>query len=229
MGSGKMREFLDKETGLRWVVPEITGIVSNNPEYIPEDEKGLDEFRKELNQYNSTSISTYVTGGYCKLGDFMIWANMGNSFPCYAFDDGKMVASAIIKPNNALGQMTALKDYIRFCEDNPVEFEDGIKGYISLKKAKKILLNSGKDTNADISYLVVIPPAQGRGVGTRAVKSISNNLDFFASGKTCDTICTEIHKKNTPSQKVFKKNGFEEYSLARELAYDPFGEYIKTI
>ncbi|MBE5738733.1 MAG: GNAT family N-acetyltransferase [Clostridiales bacterium] len=223
-----MRQLEDKKAGLVWLVPEIESIQHGGPVYIPEDTALLEDFRKELNESKSRNISKFVTGNCSGLGDFMLWAIMDKKYPCYAFEDGRLVATAIINPNNELVKLQEVRNYIRFCEDNPSVCADGIKGYISYKKAKQILARARKNNNSDIDYLVVVPKSQGKGIGTRAVSSISHNLDFFSPENPVSTLTTEIHKKNTASQKIFQRNGFEQYSLETEMAYNPFEEYIRT-
>ena len=224
-----MRRLNDKSTGLTWLIPEVTEILHDNPVYTAEDMVLLEDFRKELNDCNSENISKFVTGNCDGLGNFILWTIMGKKSPCYGFEDGRLVATAVISPNNQFGKMKELKDYIKYCEENPSIYSNGIQGYISYKKAKMAVERATASNNTDIDYLVVIPKAQGRGIGTRAVSSITHNLDFFAPEKEIATVTSQIHKKNTASQIIFARNGFEHYSLETDLAYSPFEEHLKTL
>lgn len=223
-----MRKLEDKSTGLVWVLPEIESAIEPDRLLFPEDKAMLDEFTKELNQYQSATITRFVTGDCAKLGDFMIWVNMGNRRPCYCLEDGKLVAAAIIEPNNALDHMNELVSYIKYCEHNNFA-KDGLAGYISYKKAKDMLRKATTSNNTNIDYLVVVPPAQNKGVGTRAVRSITHNMDFFAPDKAVHTIHTQIHKANKPSQAVFKRDSFAQYSLTDPQLYDPLDDFVKSL
>ena len=65
---------------------------------------------------------------------------------------------------NALDHMNELVSYIKYCEHNNFA-KDGLAGYISYKKAKDILRKATTSNNTNIDYLVVVPPAQNKGVG----------------------------------------------------------------
>lgn len=223
-----MRKLEDKNTGLTWLIPEVTEILYDNPVYTAEDMSLLEDFRRELNECNSKNISRFVTGNCNGLGDFMQWAIMGKKSPCYGFEDGRLVATAVISPNNRFGKSQQLWDYVRKCESDPEAFGSGMAGFLSYRKAKQILQNRSDTNNSDIDYLVVVPKAQGRGIGTRAVSSITHNPDFFAPENPTATISSQIHMQNTASKIVFARNGFEQYSLDTDLDYNPFEEYVKT-
>lgn len=224
-----MRKLEDKTTGLTWLIPEVAEMVYDNPVYTAEDASLLEDFRRELNECKSKNISKFVTGNCNGLGDFMQWAIMGKKSPCYGFEDGKLVTTAVFSPNNKLSKIQQLRDYIAHCESNPHVFGCGMDGYLSYRKAKSIMQNRNDSNNADIDYLVVVPNAQGHGVGTRAVYSITHNLGFFAPENPIETITSQIHMKNTASKIVFARNGFEQYGLETDIDYNPFEEHIKTI
>lgn len=224
-----MRKLDDKATGLTWLIPEVTEMLYDNPVYTAEDMALLEDFRRELNECKSKNISKFVTGNCNGLGDFMQWAIMGKKSPCYGFEDGRLVATAVFSPNNRFSKSQQLWDYVRQCESNRDAFGNGMAGYLSYKKAKSILQNRTDTNNADFDYLVVVPKAQGRGVGTRAVSSIIHNLDFFAPESEIETVTSQIHMKNTASKIVFARNGFEQYGPETDIDYNPFEEHIKTI
>lgn len=224
-----MKELKDKKTGLVWYIPTVEEYTQHNPTYSQEDENSIREFSRELNQHSSEEIIKYVTGDTAPLGHFINWATVGKKTPCYCFDDGKLVATALISPNNSISEKLALFNYIRYCEGNPSFFKDGILGYISYKEAKKTLAHLTETNNTSIDYFVVIPSAQGRGVGTRAISSITHNTEFFAPDNEIATIETQIHKGNIPSQKVFKRNGFGKYTLEDYQVYTPLEDYLKVL
>jgi len=68
-----------------------------------------------------------------------------------------------------------------------------------------------------IEYIVVNPDAQGRGVGTRMIKSIKDNPMFFTSGKHRGKIQASVKPSNIASQKAFLKNGFRVVKPAKKI------------
>ena len=224
-----MKKLEDKKTGLVWYIPEVEEYTQHNPIYTPEDERSILDFSKELNEHTSKEIIKYVTGDCAPLGNFIHWAAIGKKTPCYCFDDGKLVATALISPNNTVSQKLALFHYIRYCEANPTYFKDGIVGHISYKHAKQTLEQATATNNTSVDYLVVIPTSQGRGIGTRAIASIKNNTSFFALENEVKTIETQIHKSNLPSQKAFKRNGFGIYTLDDFQTYTPLEDYLSVL
>lgn len=224
-----MKKLEDKKTGLVWYIPQVEKYTQHNPIYTPEDERSILDFSKELNEHTSEEIIKYVTGDCAPLGNFIHWAAIGKKTPCYCFDDGKLVATALISPNNTVSQKLALFNYIRYCEANPTYFKDGIVGHISYKHAKQTLEQATATNNTSVDYLVVIPTSQGRGIGTRAIASIKNNTSFFALENEVKTIETQIHKSNLPSQKAFKRNGFGIYTLDDFQTYTPLEDYLSVL
>lgn len=226
-----MRELKDKATGLTWYIPEIASSLTQDYTYIPEDKISIAEFTKELNQYTSEDIHQFVTGNCAELGSFIQWVLMNNKKSCYCFDNGKLVAASVITPSTNIDRLYELKTYVNYCESNLTSFKEGISGFISYKKAKAIIENASKSNNTSIDYLVVVPPAQNNGVGSRAVRSIKNNQEFFAPYQNIKTISTQIHDDNAKSLKIFKKNLFDKYSFSQEdfYTYNPLQSYITTL
>lgn len=221
-----MREFFDEKTGLTWVVPEVKVKEFGRPLFVDEDQRSLNDFAKELNQYQSDNIDTYVTGGEVPLGDFMMWAVGGNELPYYAFDNGKLVATAILDGQTEIYAKGSLEDYIKFCEKHNKNFADGVNGYLAYSRAKQLYEKSKTNNNVGLGFLVVIPTAQGKGVGTRAVSSILNNPQFFARNSKPISMDTIVHANNVASQKVFQHNGFQDYSMDLLKGFSKFHNYI---
>lgn len=235
-----MKELEDKATGLTWYVPEFKTIIEKNKldediiyfdknSFIDEDTKALEEFRKELNQEHSEAITQYVTGNCQNLGDFILWSSFDGRYPAFCFENGKLVATAVISPNGPLNKIHELHQYIDFCQSHPDICQKGLKGYISYNQAQKILQKSTTKSNTDIDYLVVVPNHQGQGVGTRAIYSITHNLQFFSPNGPTSTIYTLIHKQNTPSLKAFERNNFKKYIIDRHPHLTKIDDFIKSI
>lgn len=64
------------------------------------------------------------------------------------------------------------------------------------------------DNRTHIEYLVVNPRMQGKGIGTRMIKSIKNNPEYFASNHK-GILFASVEKSNEASKRAFLKNGFE--------------------
>lgn len=225
-----MREFFDKKTGISWVVPEVDHRDwAGQPIWTREDKKNLKGFSKELNEHKSESIDKFVTGGNVPLGDFVIWSIMGKELPYYAFDDGKLVAVVVLDGGTELHSKEGLKDYIRYRSEKKHKIEYDVKDFLPLGKAQRLLCQTKKNNNMNLGYIVVVPVAQGRGVGTRVISSIMHNPQFFARGSNPISMDTIVHKDNIPSQKAFKHNGFKDYSLSLAKDFSPFHDYIREI
>lgn len=225
-----MKELIDKKTGLVWLSPEIEGYnCANNPIFTNEDASLINDLTKELNEYYSKQIETYITGGCAPLGNFMLWATFDKRQLYYCFEDGKLVGTSVLTPNNKLSKKQALEEYIKYCKTSSNTFKQGINGYISVIKAQRALTKAKCNNNTDIDYLAVVPPAQGKGVGTRAVSSIVNNPKFFAPEAKVESLLTKIHTRNIASQKIFKRNGFEKCPKENNESYLSLEDYITTL
>lgn len=223
-----MKEFKDKKTGLTWLIPKVTHSRMGTPEFSIEDGKIIKEFTQELNQYNSKAIEKYVTGGSVQLGSFMFFAAFGYRDLCYCFEDGKLVATAIITPNTDINNKDKIEAYIKYCKENTM-FLEGLTGYIPVKKVQRAISKATDTSNIDINYLVVVPTHQSRGIGTRAVSSIINNPQFFAPKSKVGTLLTQIHTRNAASQKVFIRNGFEKCTFGEYESVLSLDDYINVL
>ena len=61
---------------------------------------------------------------------------------------------------------------------------------------------------SSIEFLAVNPEFQHQGIGTRMVKSITNNPQFFVGKDFMDLYSTVVDEENLPSQKMFLKNNY---------------------
>jgi RimJ/RimL family protein N-acetyltransferase len=235
MGCGNMRKLDDKETGLLWLIPDKKGEMFCSGDFVVDfmsnidDTRMLEEFRKELNQYHSESITRFVTGNCENLGDSVLWSAFDERYPCFCFDSGKLVATAIISPNNSLSKKTQIRSYIEYCKKHSCFTLNDLTEYLSYKQAQQILKKATPRNNTDIDYLVVVPPAQNKGVGTRAVRSITHNMDFFAAESPVSTIYTQIHKDNKPSQAIFRKENFKIYTMPELQPNCSLDDFVRAL
>ena len=78
--------------------------------------------------------------------------------------------------------------------------------------------------NLKILYLLINPDYQNRGIGTRMIKSIVDNQQFFSHTAKTQGITGDIHKDNIASQKAILKNHFNVYTPAPKN--DDFSTYF---
>ncbi|MGN0961207.1 MAG: GNAT family N-acetyltransferase [Christensenellales bacterium] len=93
-------------------------------------------------------------------------------------------------------------------------FDDGCNIYYCFDKkilAGAVLISEPyfKDDNSTIEYIVVNPELQGRGIGTRMIKSITSNPQFFVGDKYNGKFVASVSETNLASQKAFLKNNFQ--------------------
>ena len=221
-----MRVLRDEKTGLVWVTPETIAIkASGEKVFSAEDAKLVREFQMELDTFDSENIKKYVTGQNFKLGEFMSACVDKHNSQYYAFDDGRLVATVLIDSKAPLVEEEQLATYAIFCEMKGVQ---GIEGYLSLKDAKRALDNDRQNNNSIIEFLAVSPNHQGRGVGTRAVMSIDQNLDFFSGNVPHNVVSTRINRQNIASLKAFKRNGFETIYNHYANEFNGTADYFKV-
>lgn len=65
-----------------------------------------------------------------------------------------------------------------------------------------------QENNATIEYVITNPNIRKKGYATMMLSSALQNKDYFFSKGFDSEIKASIEKQNTPSQKVFTKNGF---------------------
>lgn len=80
-----------------------------------------------------------------------------------------------------------------------------------------ISTNDNRPNEAYIEYLAVNPNMTGRGIGTRMIKSIIDNGEWFSHNFHVKKWDVSIHKENTASKKAFLKNKFKQYTPAETV------------
>ena len=141
-----------------------------------------------------------------------------------AYEDGELVATVLMENDSFLAEYVTLKGYVIYCEEKNKEF----KNYLSVRDAKAILGDSLKFNNTSINILAVKGMCQGKGIGTRCVQSINDNLGYFSTTKNLNSINTFIHEDNVASIKVFERNGFKmAYRWYNDSYYKGFDTYYR--
>lgn len=71
-----------------------------------------------------------------------------------------------------------------------------------------------KGNNASIDYIVVNPNKQNNGIGTRMIKSITNNPEFFAGRSHIGSFEAVVRESDIAPQMIFVKN---HYTMAPKI------------
>ena len=194
-----MQYFFDQERGILW--------------YEGDYSIGTQEMSQELNSWDSDGINDYIISrDQMKLGDF---TNALQDFKTYrrffGYIDGELSAVVVMNGGDRLKSKNLLLEHIINSDFGTLK---PTKQILSANKAQGIVFNDNNRNNDYILYLIVAPQRQGRGYGTRVVSSIKNNIEFFAKNSLHNSLSTQIHDKNIPSQKVFERNNFHTLNLS---------------
>lgn len=109
-------------------------------------------------------------------------------------------------------------------------FMDSVTGYSKIKETNKfnlyfccnkegglvglVYMTSpiGRNTSSTMEYIIVNPRYRGKGVGTKMVESVNNNLDFFNNWFESDGVFVSVQSENIASSRVFLKNNYKKVS-----------------
>ena len=199
-----MESFVDLEREIVW--------------YKDDDSLDSNENLQEVNSWNNDRIKNFITAGAEKVGDMLHKSTKVNGNQFYGFVDNELVASAVVNSYELfLGNKDlTLYDHISNCDEGK-DYSDG-RPLLSTKKAYKIL-DSGIYTpdHDEVSYIVVAPMKQGKGIGTRVLSSIKNNLDFFAPNSSHFSLSARAHYKNDLSVGMLENNNFHRLNLKHSI------------
>lgn len=172
----------------------------------------------EVNSWENDGIKNFLTAGVEKVGDMLHKSTKVNGNQFYGYVDDKLVVSAVV---NSYELMTGNKDltlydHISNCDEGK-DYSDG-HPLLSTNKAYKIL-DSGIYTpdHDELSYIVINPISQGKGIGTRVVSSIKNNLDFFAPNSSHFSLSARTHFKNEKCLRMLETNDFKRLNLQHNI------------
>ena len=98
------------------------------------------------------------------------------------------------KPASMVG-----KNNLYFCFDDNASF-------LGLAYMSSPMGNSSYST---LEYIIVNPEFQGKGIGTRMVKSISTYMDYFNNGNQSGGIISSVEVENIASSRAFLKNNYK--------------------
>ena len=176
-----------------------------------DDTRCIDEWVKEADCWLSSNIREYI---YPYNPASYIRTMSDNDDELYfGYEDGKLASIVSVTSNRYICQFVEFTEYIAECKDLGI---DSKPDYLNLYQAMRALINAKPDNNSSINFLMVNPHMQNRGIGTRAVKTILHNMDYFTTNEDNNTMQSLIHYKNIASQKVFRKNDFYPIYMASQ-------------
>jgi RimJ/RimL family protein N-acetyltransferase len=188
-----MKTFFDANDKLKWKVSDLSKEHNTFDEY-----KQIKSYNKEINNWQSDGISTYITTSEQPLGDYLLGlairnnkkGNLGHFYQAFAFDkDDNLVGTCVLSTNSP---------FTRQITTNP-----------ALKKS--VLVN----------MIVTNPEHTGKGIATRMIHSITKNQDRFVDDKTYGVMAT-VHRDNQGSHRAFIKNKFKVMTDGRESLTPPY-------
>ena len=218
-----MRYLEDKNTGLVIVSPEVD--IDENGDFYSPDEQTFQDLYKELDSWNAKNILTYVSDGK-PLGNYLKGFRDPRRTHYFVFEDGVLTGTALVEKKGLLTQYITLKGYVSYCENH--NKPKGVEGCLSVENALRVMQ---KPTNqCIINLLAVKNEAQGKGIGTRIIKTISDNLGHFTEEESSNVLNAFIYEDNCASIKAFENNGFRRpFRWYDDQIYAGFDTYYKVI
>ncbi len=196
-----MRILNDKETNLLICsFEDVNGIEGV-------DAKFFDEFTQELNSWRSSVIKKFLLK-YTEAPLGFYYNGCAEKSPFrnvfYAFENGKLVGSALVKSNSKILERDEVLSHIDFFKSRGIS---ELEGYLTLKQAQKLIDNDNYNSTY-IELLAVKPNQTGNGIGSRFISSIKSNIEFFdhAYTPTHNMLATTINECNDRSLKAFTKH-----------------------
>jgi GNAT superfamily N-acetyltransferase len=210
-----MNIFTDTNTHLTWYSPTM---FTKDKDLKPEGVRESEEFKTLLNSsdWNNGGIAEFITGGRLQLGDlFYSRCKQPYSLMYYAFDNGNCVGAMMMKKNIIRTTYKRFHDYVVYCEENNIDRKDQ---YMFLSDAKRVLTQT-ELSDYDIDYLAIPQRYQGKGIGTRIVTSLHDNIHFFTGEDRINILTAMINDKNSRCIKLFNKHGYYPLYVEKEARY----------
>lgn len=201
-----MNTFKDKENNLTW-------FWANKGQLSEADIKTNKAFRNEIDTWQTPNISKYILGyDYDFLSDlFYSLLFFSHQHVYYGFQGEDLVVTSVVDATGKIATHRKLREYAEFCKQQKIILPE----YLSLNETLEIV-NSDRPL-ASVDYLVVNPKFQRKGIGSRAVQSIKNNLEELTQRNDQIALETLIHAENFASQAIFKKAGLKPIQSQSEL------------
>ena len=196
-----MREFLDGYTGLTWLSGERLRDIGGVAEY-GYDKLLMEDFINEINEWRSNNIAKYLT--YDNLGNYLYNYQLDENM-YFAFDGGELAGVSVIEGDQELTYANLFREHITNVD---IGFMDRMNRFMSYDLALKALKRSNEHNNSFMNYIVVNPNRQGRGIGTRMLRSITDNMEFFTGNEQDNVLSANVFYSNKASRKMFEKNDF---------------------
>ena len=215
---------------------KINGIIWYNAKrclddnYMAEDKIICDEVVQEMNTWMNPNIERFITDE--NLGTFMLEESWGRGYEDFFFGlvDGKL-ATTLILANNHGFPVSSLIDHMFIAsklDDRVLES----KKVLSFEDTRRLVDNNRANIpSLYVNFLVVNPDMQGRGIGTKSLKSLDDFRLFFVGDKEYNSMYATINQNNIASRKAFERNGY--LGILRKDADEPrqypFDDYFKVM
>ena len=146
------------------------------------NDPGCKEAIDEINSWSDNeNIKKFIVDGM-EVGNFLsrLYAQEDPAFMNYATD----------------GKNEEVRDFLYFF------YEKGKRDSLA---GVTLLSNNFENDQVDVCYLVVNPNIQGKGIGTRFVTSLKDNLQTLTKRETNNVITARVDDENVASLKLFSK------------------------
>jgi len=200
-----------KANGIDWYACDRKFVVDDKLVINFEDNKQINEWLKEINSWQSDNISKYINDK--KIGKYLREVAANDESLYFGFDGGKLATIAMIEGQKQMFEFVEFTNYIAECKSLAVDCKPN---YLNLYQAMRALINTTNENNSTIKYLVVNPSMQNKGIGTRSVKSIIDNISYFSGSEDNNVTQALIHYQNEASQRIFRKNDFYPVCMASQ-------------
>ncbi len=87
----------------------------------------------------------------------------------------------------------------------------------------------GENNHSTLEYLIVNPSFQNSGLGTKMIKSITNNIEYFNDGYECSGIVSSVEQDNMASSRAFLKINIRFFMLRLAILADVIMCFISLI
>ena len=207
-----MESFIDNDAEILWYEDDL--------------DYDSNQVNDEINSWQSANIKEYITD-YTRqpLGDFLRdeTRDTRSARQFFGFIDGKLASTVVVKSNWFLEGRRFIQEHIENNEQNKKFYSTP---NLSNVKAKLILNEEGiKKDNDTIMYVIVHPDKTRKGIGTRVISSVKNNIEFFAPHSKHNSLKAVIHSSNFDSRSVFEKNDFRKLNINHGPRYSYFHDY----
>lgn len=204
-----MKKLEDKETNLIWIEEELD---KNN---TPFNNENLKQYLDTINEWGNHPKVQKFLGKHIPLGDrfFNLCFDDKNYHLYFIFEENKFVSSIIISQTKNLLNESQLRELLTNEKLENSTHNITEEKFLTNDEITKLLDNKDS-TNLYLVYNVVDPEFHNKGIGTRILKSIKNNLYFFANTNEAN-LQAIINTQNIGCVKMVCKQEFRRINPAK--------------